>query len=149
MEPGLAVIVHHIGHVRAALTVAATAGRRASLFSPDGASATLGAGYWAALEGLARTEFPGAEFILVLDCGDRAGDALAALRAGCTAIRFVGAPDVAGKLADIAGQQGAGVIDDPLPETDLHGLDDTAAACRSLICDETREQPSTGGVVSD
>ena len=145
----LTVIVHNIDHVRAALSVAQEARCSAKLFSAEGASATLGAGYWAALEDLARGEYSAVDFSLVLDCGDRVGDAQAALRAGCTAIRFTGAPGVAEKLADIAGQLGAVVTDDPLPDVDLQAAGDAAAACRAQICDDTREAPSTGGVVSE
>ena len=147
--PTLTVIVHDIDHVRVAVTAAAQAGGRAVLFSAAGAIAWLGGGYWAALERLARSEFPEAEFELVLDCGDRAGDVLAALRAGCGAVRFSGRPDVAARLAAMARAGGAQWVTDPLPAVDLSAAADPEAACRRLLCDDTRDGVATGDVVTD
>ncbi len=145
----LRVIVHDVDHVRTALTMAADAEVTAQLFSAAGASAWLGAGYWAALEAEAREAFPDTPFSLVLDCADRAGDVQAALRAGCGAVRFIGPQQQAARLADIAGQQGALFVTDPLPATDLGVCDDPLAACRALICDDTRDGLSTGRVVTE
>ena len=54
----------------------------------------------------ARRMVPEARFRAVLDCGDEPGAALAAIRARVEAAIFTGRPDVARRLADIAGQQG-------------------------------------------
>jgi len=53
---------------------------------------------------------PAARFRAVLDCGDQAGAALAALRAGAECIVFTGRADVAERLAGIAAQQGARLL---------------------------------------
>ena len=45
---------------------------------------------------------PAARFSAVLDCGDDAGAAMAAIRAGTEAIVFTGRADVAERLAAIA-----------------------------------------------
>ena len=102
-----AITVQDWAQTRAALEAARSQGRAVSLCSPPGASAWLGAGYWAALQARARAEFPDVEFALALDCGDAAGDAMAALRAGVTHVIFRGEPTILAKLQDMAAQRGA------------------------------------------
>ena len=57
----------------------------------------------------ARTAAPGARFSAILDCGDDAGAAQAALRARIAAIVFTGRADVAERLAGIAAAAGTRV----------------------------------------
>jgi hypothetical protein len=47
-----------------------------------------------------------AHFSAALDCGDDAGAAQSALRAGVKAVIFIGRADVAERLAEIAGAKG-------------------------------------------
>ena len=102
-----AITVQDWAQTRAALEAARSQGRAVFLCSPQGASSWLGAGYWAALQARARAEFPDVEFALALDCGDAAGDAMAALRAGVAAVIFRGEPRILAKLQDMAAQRGA------------------------------------------
>ena len=104
------VIVADWRQTQTALQTARQQGRAVFLCSPQGASAWLGAGFWKALQDKADGQFADIEFTLALDCADRAGDVLAALRAGVRAIVFSGPTEVAEKLRDIAGQTGARVI---------------------------------------
>jgi acyl-CoA reductase-like NAD-dependent aldehyde dehydrogenase len=53
---------------------------------------------------------PEARFTAILDCGDDAGAAMAAIRAGVEAIVFTGRTDVAERLAAIAAAKGANVL---------------------------------------
>ena len=53
---------------------------------------------------------PEASCTALLDCGDDGGAAQAAIRAGVEAIVFTGPPDVAARLADIAGQRGSRLL---------------------------------------
>lgn len=92
---------------RAALEAARSQGRAVFLCSPPGAAAWLGAGWWAALQEKAHAEFPEVEFVLALDCGEDAGDAMAAIRAGVKALIFTGDNDAARKLGDMAMQTGS------------------------------------------
>ncbi len=89
---------------RAALQAARSQGRAVFLCSPPGASSWLGAGWWAALQEKAGGEFPDVDFVLALDCGDSAGDAMAAIRAGVKALIFTGENDAALKLDNMAAQ---------------------------------------------
>ncbi len=104
-----AITVQDWAQTRAALEAARSQGRAVFLCSPPGASAWLGAGYWAALQQRARAEFPDLDFTLALDCGDAAGDVMAAIRTGVAAIVFRGAAEVLAKLQDMARQAGAEV----------------------------------------
>ncbi|MGE0152284.1 MAG: hypothetical protein AB7R90_06660 [Reyranellaceae bacterium] len=109
MADAPAITVRDWAETRAALETARAQGRAVFLCSPPGASAWLGAGYWAALQERARTAFPDVDFALALDCGERAGDVMAALRAGVRVSVFHGASETLAKLQDIAGQSGAHV----------------------------------------
>jgi len=60
----------------------------------------------AALTAAAREAVPGARFSALLDCSDNVGAALAAIRLEIEGVVFIGRADVAGRLADIAGQYG-------------------------------------------
>jgi len=101
-----AIAVRDWAETRAALETARSQGRAVFLCSPPGASSWLGAGYWAALQEKARSEFPEIEFTLALDCGERAGDVMAAIRAGIAVCLFRGAPETLNKLQDMASQTG-------------------------------------------
>ncbi len=58
----------------------------------------------------ARDAVPAARFTTLLDCGDDAGAAQAAIRAGIEGIVFTGPAEIAGRLADIAGRKGARLV---------------------------------------
>ena len=63
---------------------------------------------------------PAAQSTALLDCGDDAGAAQAALRTGTEGIIFTGRADVAERLADIAARAGARLLTvRPDPALDL------------------------------
>lgn len=92
------VVVHDLEGARAALAADPTA----VLVSAPGAAAFWGVGFLAALE--RELGHP-----LIIDCGDDAGVAMAALRAGCRDLLFTGREDVAERLASMAGKVGGRV----------------------------------------
>jgi hypothetical protein len=108
MEPR--VIVADWRQTQAALQTARRESRAVFLCSPQGASSYLGAGFWRALQDKADAEYADVSFTLALDCADRAGDAMAALRAGVRHLIFSGRQDVTAKLRDMAGQLGAAIL---------------------------------------
>ena len=69
-----AVVVHGLPHLRQALAL----GQPVTLLSAPGAALYAGCGWWRGLMSLGAGANPD-----VLDCGDAAGRALEALRAGC------------------------------------------------------------------
>ena len=77
------------------------------LASPCDAGIYAGPGWFREVLRAAHEAVPRAQFSAVLDCGDDAGAAMAALRAGLAAIVFTGRAEVAARLVDIAAQAGA------------------------------------------
>jgi len=130
-----AIVFHDLADAKAALAAAAALGKPVTLLSAPGAASYAGPGWFRAVVEQARATHPDAEAVAVLDCGDRPGHALAALREGVTAIRFSGR--TAGKIEDIVAQYGALVVRDRPEALDLHEVSgDPAAACRAWL--ETR-----------
>ena len=110
-----AVIVHSLADARATLSL----GQPATLLSAADAALYAGCGWWRALVGAARAEFPEVPATDILDCGDGAGQALAALRIG--QIHLVLAPAAPGwdAVAAIAASCGGCVLAAPPPALDL------------------------------
>ncbi len=128
-----AVIVHSLADARAALAAAAALGVPVTLASAPGASAYAGPGWFQEVVVLAAVEVPQAAFEAVIDCADRPGDVLLALRLGLTRVRFTGKKAVARKLAAIAEQSGAELTTGRLRALDLRGAADPLAACRAWL----------------
>jgi hypothetical protein len=75
---------------------------------PDGAS-IHGVLWYVGLQQLAAARFPDRRPVIVLDCGDRADLAHAALREGLAAICFRGGPAMLAKLQAIGAESGSRV----------------------------------------
>jgi hypothetical protein len=103
------VVVANLDEARAAIAAARSRGVAAELESPPDAASVYGVLWFAEMNRLLATEFPGDAFILTLDCGDRADLAHAALAEGLKRIRFRGHARAAAALRDIATQLGAEV----------------------------------------
>ncbi len=110
-----AVIVHGLAEARLALSV----GLPVTLLSAPGAALHAGCGWWRALVRQARAEFSSVKVAEVLDCGDGAGQALAALRMGQRSL--VLSPAVPGwdAVAAIAAEQGGEVLTAAPPALDM------------------------------
>jgi hypothetical protein len=92
------------------LQEAEAAGRAVVLLSAPDAGIYAGAGWFKAVIGAARAAAPTADVSAVLDCGDDAGAAQAALRAGIATIVFTSRTDVTERLTAIAAATGARVL---------------------------------------
>jgi acyl-CoA reductase-like NAD-dependent aldehyde dehydrogenase len=89
------------------------------LSAPDG-GIYAGAAWFREMMRAAREAVPEAECSAILDCGNDAGAAMAAIRAGVEAILFAGRADAARRLADIAAQNGAKLLTErPTAAVDL------------------------------
>jgi hypothetical protein len=104
--PVAVIIIHSLAQAIAALSAAARAARPVVLASAPGAGGYAGPGWFGALVAAAREAVPDARFSVLLDCGDDAGAALAAIRSEIEAVVFTGAADIARRLADIARHHG-------------------------------------------
>jgi hypothetical protein len=128
-----AVIVHSLEHARAALAAAAELGVPVTLASAPGAAAYAGPGWFQEVVALAAAEVPQAACEAVIDCAERQGDVLLALRLGLKRVRFTGPKGAGQKLAAIAEQQGATLVTGRLEALDLSGPADPAGACRAWL----------------
>jgi len=100
---------------RAALAV----GQPVTLLSAEGAGAYAGAGWWQALVRLARATPPGGQAPDILDCGDAAGRALEALRAGQVKLILRAPPKIFSDVEGFATAQGAVLMAAPPASLDL------------------------------
>lgn len=132
-QPPRAVIVHGIGHARAAACAARDLAVPVTLRSAPGAAGYAGALWFRELIAIVRAEFPDVSIEASLDCADQAGYALGALRQGIGVIRFNGRKKVADKIAAIVTAHGATLDTDRRPALDLDGIADPEAACRDWL----------------
>ena len=123
----LTILVLDWRQAKAVLEAARATDRSLTLITPCAAAETYGAGYLGALQDRADQEFPDVDFTLIVDCGDAAGYAMACLRAGVRTVSLQGAPEIVAKVADIARQKGAAVVERPAQSLDL------AAALAALL----------------
>lgn len=131
---GTVFIVHSAAHARAALAAAEKTGSAVTLESAPGAGIYGGGAYFVALIRQAAQTHPGAVFTAILDCGDQPGWAMAALDAGCKALRFHGKKNAAAPLAALAQQYGAQLLRGPAAGAiDLLYEKDPLAACMARL----------------
>jgi hypothetical protein len=104
------VVVHTLAHAVGVLKGGARLGQPVILASAPDAGIYAGPGWWSALVAAAREAVPDTCFATLLDCGDRASAALAAIRAGVEQVVFTGRADVARRLAEIAAQHGVRLL---------------------------------------
>ena len=139
-----AIIIHGLDHARAALSAATECERRVTLLSAPGAAGYAGAPWFLKVVARAAGEHPGARWEAMLDCADRPGHVLAALREGAEAVRYTGSKATAAKLAAIAESYGVRLETGRTRALDLRGAADPMAACRSWLSTQ-RRRPRGGG----
>lgn len=118
--------------MRAAAT-AQELGVAITLMSAPDAVSSLGPAWFRDIVRSLERVYPGVDMETVLDCGDAAGYALAALRAGVKTIRFSGRPSTTKKIEDIAGTYGARLVKHPSRILDPRQEREPAAALRNWI----------------
>jgi hypothetical protein len=125
-----AFVIHGLTHLRAVLGAGNAANRPVIVISAPAAGAYAGANWFAALIEHGATEFPNVAMTAILDCGDRGGDVLAALKAGLRHIVFTGHPDAAARLIAIASSGGARILSRRPEALDLLDIADLDYAVR-------------------
>ena len=127
------IIVHALEHARAALAAAADLGVPVVLASAPDAAGYAGVLWFRALLREAAEAYPDVEATGLLDCGDRPGFALAAIRLGLPAVCFRGPAAVAKKLAAIAETEGVRLVRDVPDALDLRFETDPENAARHWL----------------
>jgi hypothetical protein len=127
------VVVHDRAQAEGALAVAAELGVAIWLRSAPDAAAYAGVGYLKALGELVGHE-------IVIDCGEDAGLAMAALRTGCRRVAFAGPAAVSQRLAEMAAQLGAWYRHEVRAPRVLclSPDDDARSRCRAWLLDPRR-----------
>ncbi len=116
-------IVHSLTQAVGAASAAAEAGHAVVIASAADAGISAGPGWFKAVIDAVRETAPTAEFSAVLDCGDDAGAAQGAIRAGIDAVVFTGREDVAARLQAIAEESNSRILTErPQPAHDLLAL---------------------------
>ena len=134
--PGVAVIVHDMSHLSAALAVAQRTGKPITLLTPPGGAGYAGPGYYRRLLDRAASARPTARFRCLLDCGTDAALALQALRDGWTEIVFAGPAETRARVESAAATAGARVRPRPPAAVDLLTTADIDAACHKALADD-------------
>ena len=130
---GKVVIVHSLAQAQAALAAAQELNRPITLASAPGASASVGIRWFQEVFAQATAAFPDVRVRAVVDCADRPGEAMAALRCGFKTVRFTGKRSVAAKLATIADQLDAEIDSGRRPALDLLDKHDPFQATRDWL----------------
>lgn len=128
-----AIIFHSLAHARAALGAARESGVEICLVTAPGAARYAGPDHLKKIIDLALAEFEGEAPGVLIDCGENAGPAMSALRAGWKALAFSGEPAVRRKIADMAAQCDARLVDRPADALDLLDEPNPDAACRRWL----------------
>jgi hypothetical protein len=123
-----AFVIHSLKHLRAVL--AACGNRPVIVLSGAGAGAYAGPSWFMAMIAHGFAEFPEARMTAILDCGDRAADAFAALNSGAKHVIFTGHPDAAERLRGIAAQVDASILAERPAAFDLLNVGDPDRAVR-------------------
>ena len=130
------MVVHSAAHIGAALDAAAALGAAVTLRTAPGAIHYAGPLYLLKMVETALAKRPPPPRVRVralLDCGDDAALAYAALRTGWRALLFTGPARVRAQLA-AAARRHAGVLEHrPTPALDLLDHPDPAAACLAWL----------------
>ena len=125
--------IHSLAEARVACAAAVECGVPLFLVSAPAASSHAGALWFQGVVRRVTAEFPTVSLTAALDCGDRAGDAQAALAAGVRAVLYTGPPPVAERLADIAAQHGSVLLTDRPSALDLRDARRAEEACRGWL----------------
>ena len=115
------MVVHALDQAEAALDSAGPAG--VLLLSAPAAGGFAGPGWFLALVAEARQRHPGVACEAALDCGDAAGSALMALRAGATIVVLDGACPAFATVSAAAAAVGARLLPARPPAFDLGRID--------------------------
>lgn len=133
------IVIHSLEQARLAAAIAAELGVPLTLASAPGAGGYAGPAWFGGVIAAVRTEYPAVELAALLDCGEAAGAALAALRWAketkplAFSLCFTGADTAARALAEMAAALGVGFLRSPPASLDPRQARDPAAACRDWL----------------
>ena len=134
-----AIIVASLEQATAAAKASAALDVDLYLVSPPEGARVLGIPVFIEMMSQTQEMVPEARFEPVLDCGDSAGLAQAALAAGLKTICFTGPNETYDKLCDIAGQLGARVISEYPEALDFGSAGDSGKTDEAAAQEKIRD----------
>ncbi len=140
-DTALVVAVNSADDARRAAAAAGAIGVPLTLLSAPGAGGFAGVGWFAAMARATQSAFPELCVTWALDCGDRAGDAMEALAAGCPLVIFTGSQAAAARLKSVAAARGAALLQGRPDGLTLRAGGDVIAAARDRL---SRSAPICG-----
>lgn len=140
---GKAIRVHSLEQARAAVAAAAALGVPVTLLSAEGAAATVGIPWFKAVVERARASHPRTGAEAVMDCGDKPGHVLGALRHGFTRVRFAGPTKTRRELEKVAAAHGAALVGGRANALDLLDESDLETACRAWLAPRRSGEKAT------
>jgi hypothetical protein len=117
-----AFLVRDLDQARCAASAGMELGTPVLILTPEESAAALGILWSQELAAHLRRDFPGADMLIVFDCGDRAALAHEAMRAGAEAVCFTGPEEQARALAEVAAALGRAVLTARPPTLDLSAV---------------------------
>ena len=140
MTADRAIVVHSLAEARVAAGEAAALNVPVTLISATAAAGYLGPGWFEQMIAAVADEFPGVALTAILDCGETAGPAMAALRwiarpgRRKVTLLFGGDAETARKLADMAEVADIVLLQEFTGKRlELRAAADPAAACRDFL----------------
>lgn len=130
---GRAVRVHGLKDALRATAMAQELDVAMTLISAPNAAASLGPAWFRNIVSALELAYPNAQVDTVLDCGDSAGYALAALRAGVKAVQLSGRRPTVEKIEEIASSYGARLAQRPRRILDPHATPNPEEALRNWL----------------
>lgn len=130
---GPVFVVHHLDHVLAACRASSDTGRPVTLLTPPGGAHAAGPPYYREAVRAAKAVCPEAAVEIILDCGDDAALAVAALKTGWKTVVLSGSPTLRRKVAAIAQDFEARILARRPAAVDLLQTADPEAAYRDAL----------------
>ena len=127
------IIAHDLHHALAAMQAAHDLALPVIIHSAPDAIYHTGAGYIFQMFKKAQEAFPDVDATFILDCADAGAETIAAMQTGHKTLRSRAPAPARGKLADIARQYGARMIDGLYEPLDLARVRDTKGACEKWL----------------
>jgi len=130
------IIIHTLEHAVTALATAEELHVPVTLQTAPDAIFYAGPLYLKSLFDEAQHKYPKVKATCILDCGDAGAEAVAAMEAGHKFLRSSAHPEIRAKLASIAAQCGAELVDGEYEALDLLTVRDTKGECKRWLSEK-------------
>lgn len=131
MQINSAIIIHHLGHISAALSAGEKFGEQVVIQTAFEDLMVMGIDYLYTMELEVRAQHPNSHYIFVIDCADNLEMAMKAIKTGFHTIRYVG--ERSAKLQELSKISRTSIIFYDYPVMDLLFERNSLKACLDWI----------------